>query len=142
MTLQLKPPPDSTGKVALAVVLGTTVLAVLSKLGASDGTRYTRDTVRHVRNYIQSSTQSAAIARQSTNPVIALMHINYAVAYANAARDLVMSKEDIARMTGVKIDELLHMLKREQMQYQRAIHSQCPTLQPDGAYAVATGWIG
>lgn len=132
----------TTWKVAAATVAGVTMFALLSKLGASDGTRYTHDTVRHVRNYIQSSTQNAAIARQSTNPVIALMHMNYAVAYAMAARELVTSKEDIARMTGVKIDELMFMLKKEQMQYHKAIHAQCPAMQPEGAYAVATGWIG
>jgi len=142
MTLQFKTPPNSINKVALVVIAGTAALALLSKLGASEATRYSRDTVRNVRNFIQTSTQSAAMARQSTNPVIALIHINQAIAYANAARDLVMSKEDIARMTGVKIDELLHMLKQEQMQHQRSIYSSCPTLQPDGAYAVATGWIG
>lgn len=129
------------GRVALVVVLGTTALALLSKLGVADTGRYTPEIVRHVRNYIESSTQNGVIARQCTNPAIALMHSNYAIAYANAARELVSSKEDISRMTGVKIDELMHMLRTEQKHYQSAIATQCPALQVDGAYAIATGWI-
>ena len=138
----LKQPQYLPLKLALVSIGFTTALALLSKMTEVDQRRYSHDTIRKVKELINSSTQQMAIAKQSTNPVIALMSITTALAYAKAARNQISNKTDLAKITGVHIDELLHILRQEQMEQQKKINGTCPQLQPEGAYAVATGWVG
>ena len=123
------------------VVIGAVVISLISKL-AMYGTRYPPQVVKHVKQLIQTSSQSATMARQSTNIVIAFAQMNKAVACAEMARDVVLSKQDVTRMTGIRLDELLVLLKKEQNDLHKQIYATCPVLQPEGTYAVATGWIG
>lgn len=140
--LKFNDPSNATLRVAIGVVSIVILMSVLSRLSQSRKVNYTNRTRATIKKLIQQSAQDATIARQSTNPVIALEHASYALQAARSAGELVAKKEDIAKMTGVKYDELQTILEAEKQQYIRKINNQCPSLQPEGAYVTATGWIG
>jgi len=95
---------------------------------------------RAIRDLIKSAAQWNSRSVQDTNPLIALMNANYAMAYMNVARSL-GSDSDIERYTNVSIDELLKDLEATQRTAIQKLTMQCPNSTPHGLAAVHTGWL-
>jgi hypothetical protein len=67
---------------AVGILVVVILVTMLSKWATSETKRYSSDIVRHVRTLTQSAAQYATHAGQDKNHLIALMHINYGLAYA------------------------------------------------------------
>jgi ABC-type nickel/cobalt efflux system permease component RcnA len=104
--------------------------------------RFSKAEIRHARRCVRSSTQSLMIAQQSNSPVVSLIYTTYALAYLTMAQDVLPDRDLLTRMSGVDIGQLLHALEKEQLKQQQKIHTQCPSLQPDGIYTVMNQWMG
>lgn len=128
-------------KYALGAVVGVLALAVLARATESESRRYSPRFVQHVRSLVRAAAQRSSLGAQDDNPLVALMHVNSALAYAQAARRMVPSKE-IERIAQVDLDELIFVLEEEQLACMRRINEIAPELQPDGVFAVHTGWLG
>lgn len=123
--------------VAAVVILLLTVAKVCSPRGAAALTRkYTRD----VRSLMQGASQLAVSAEQDVSPLLAMMHVNYALTQAKVARTLA-SAEVIHKWCGVHVDDFIDSLEALQTQCMRKIHEMCPALQPSGVFAASAGWI-
>lgn len=128
-------------KCAVGVIVVTLALALLSKVNEKETRRYSPRFVRNLRTLVGQAAQWSTVAEQDHNPVLALMHVNTALAQGNVARRLVPHGE-VRRLTGVDIDELIYALEQEQQNAMRRINQGCPSLQPEGAFVTHTGWLG
>lgn len=90
--------------------------------------------------YLQESSKWSAIARNETNPILALVHINYALACANVAKDL-SSEQYLTDIMGIEFQTYLQDCITLQDQTIRALGSTCPELKPHTKFAVTSGWI-
>lgn len=121
------------------VLLGFLAVLALWVLSGARGSRNALE-ARAIRDLVKSAAQWNARAVQDSNPVIALMNANYAMAYFNTARS-VGSDVDIEKHTGVAVDELLRDIESTQSRAVQRITAACPSVTPQGLAAVHTGWL-
>lgn len=129
-----------TVKFAIGAVLAVLVLSLLSRMSESSIRKYSPKFIKHVKNLVRYSSQWSTLAKQDQNPLMSLLHINTALSYAYVAKKLVPTK-DIDRIANVNMDELIYLLEEEQMQAVQSVGEICPDLQPEGLFAVYTGWV-
>lgn len=96
------------------------------------------NTVNHI---VKEAARWDAMSAQDSNPAYALMHANYALAYANVAHNL-MSEDDIFDATNIHIQPFITQLTESQQRCLQNVGSMCPSVLPNNNYAIATGWIG
>lgn len=130
----------TTLKYGLGAVVLVLVLSLFSKWTDSEVKRYSPKCINQIKRLVRHSAQYATIANQDKDPLIALMHTNFALAYANSAKNLIPSKE-IERIANVNLDELISVLEEEQLIAMQRLNQFCPQLQPDGVFAANTGWL-
>lgn len=121
--------------VVVMIVLG---VALLSKWSETDR-HYTKPFVRKLKNLIEQATRWNAMAQQDTNPILQLVHCNYALAYAQIARS-VSSDKDIENITGIDINELVYYLGECESFAIKNLGQQCPKIKIDGVYSYGSGW--
>jgi hypothetical protein len=139
--MPLTPSAARTLKWAAVAVAVVVILALVARLAGAGARRYSPRFVHDVRSLVRNAAQWSTTAAQDSNPLLALLHANTALSYAHVARRLVPAG-DAERVADVNLDELVQVLEEQQMEAMRRIHDVCPNLQPDGVYAVATGWLG
>jgi len=118
------------GGVVLVVVV---VAALMSKSTAQASP--------HTQMLLKNSARWAAVARDGTNPVLKLTHVNYAMAYLNAARH---SADDatIASICGAPFAEFSDYVESIQSDAMASIAVKCPDIAPaNGLEGFATGWL-
>lgn len=129
-----------TWKTMLGVVAGVAAASLASRAAASSARRYSPKFVRTLTSLVEQASQWSVVSEQDGAPLMQLMHVNYALAYANVARRLAPNGE-ASRVAKVDLDELIYALEERQMQAMQRVAAECPSLQPDGLYAVSSGWI-
>ena len=130
------------GRVALIVLGIVLFLSLLSKWTFDAGRTYPRYTVRRVKSLIRDAIHWNATSAQDANPLLALVHATYSLAYLNTARHMVSDK-DIERMMGVQPRELMFELQQHQDRVMQKVVAKCPKLKPPtGSFGVHTGWVG
>ena len=121
------------------MVLGIVVgIGLLSKWSESDN-HYSKPFLRKLKYLIEQSTRWNAMAQQDTNPILQLIHCNYALAYAQVARS-VTSDKDIENITGIDIHELIYYLGECESYTIKNLGQQCPKIKVDGVYSLGSGW--
>ena len=103
--------------------------------------RYPPALVDRFSSLVRFAAQNSTIAAQDQNPVVALLHANSALAHAHVARTLLPAR-DAERIARIDLDELVLVLEEQQLDAMHRINRVCPSLQPDGVAAVASGWLG
>ena len=130
------------GRVALTALGMVVFLALLSKWTFDSGRTYPRYIVRRIRSLIRDAIHWNATSIQDANPLLALVHATYALAYLNTARHMV-SDTDIERVMGVQPRELMFELQQNQDRVMQQVAAKCPKLKPPtGTFGVHTGWVG
>lgn len=128
--------PSLNAKVAIGVCVAVAGLSLLSRGGRSAATSTSRDAIdRLVRQAARFHVQG----NQDANPLIALVHYNYATAYAKLAKSL--ASKDNVRIDSLKISEVIYVCEQAEQSKIKEIAALAPVLKPDGAFALATGWI-
>jgi hypothetical protein len=94
---------------------------------------------RALKDLIKSASQWNVRAIQDSNPMIALMNSNYAMAYFNVARSI-GSDADIEKHTQIQIDQFLQELEATQQACMQSITKTCPAIGLSGHTASFTGW--
>lgn len=118
------------------IVTGIVILvAGMSKWSGHNGPRYSRGFMQQVENLVNQATKWHLTAKQDQNPMVAMMHADFALAYITAARKL-LPDHDIERITSVKVAELQTFLESDQQQAMERILYTCPYLKPEGVYSV------
>ena len=122
-------------RIAIYVLIGVVIVAILAYFTRSNGTQKTQTQL--VRRLLQQATRFHTIAQQDQNPLISLMHANYAVAYGNVAR----SVAEKYHLRGSDVAETIYFLEETQQQAMQKINRECPQVKLDGMFAVNTGWL-
>lgn len=95
---------------------------------------------RSIKDLVKSASQWTTRSAQDSNPLIALMNANYAMAYLNVARS-VGSDSEIERYTGAAVDELLRDVEATQSNAIQRVSVTCPAVAPAGLAAAHSGWM-
>jgi hypothetical protein len=126
-------------KISVIVILCILFVTLISKC-TDKNSGFKVSTSTHVNDLIKQSSRWHTTSKQDTNPVIALMHANYAISYAKMARKLVGEKR-VEKLTGVNISELLYFLEEDQQSAIKSIVDTSPEFYMEGMYAVSSGWV-
>lgn len=123
------------------VVLGILVLALLAKVSSGTSRKLPKQTLSSAEKLLKASSKWAFTAEQDKNPLMALMHISYALAYSNALREILTDLE-IQQATGVDIREHVDSMETRQRHIVTKLGDKCPKVRPEGGFAVTSGWLG
>ena len=88
---------------------------------------------RAIKDLIKSANQWNARSLQDTNPLIAMMNANYAMAYFNVARSI-GSDIDIEKETDESVDALISDLEKSQHSAMMRITGSCPNIREPFSY--------
>ena len=123
-------------------LLGALLLISLVSIWTFDtGRTYPRYILRRIRSLIRDAVHWNTTSAQDANPLLALMHSTYAIAYLNTARHMV-SDSDIERVMGVQPRELMFELQGHNDALVQKLVAACPSLKPPtGKFGVHTGWV-
>lgn len=124
---------------AFLIVGGVLLISLLSRWSETDK-QYSESFLKKVKMLIEQSTRWNSTAQQDSNPVVQLMHCNYALSYAQIARNLVPDK-DIETITGIDIHELIYYLEECQSYAIKNIGDNCPTVKVEGVYSAGSSWV-
>ena len=133
----LESPYIRIGLIILAVVVG---LALLSKWTDNTKNTYPSKFLHQFRNLIEQATRYHTMAKQDRNPIVSLMHADYALAYAYVTRSL-LSESEIQNIAKVNISHLISYLEQDQQHALKDLVEKCPALKPEGNYAISSGWV-
>lgn len=89
---------------------------------------------------LKESARYDALSKQDQNIAYALMHINYAIAYANVLRQITNDQE-IQNKTGITMSAFIQNLQENQQMLLQSLGQQCPNILPNNTFAIATGWL-
>lgn len=123
-----------------SLVIGAVVLIALLSKWSQNAHQYSKPFIQKVKLLIEQSTRWNSLAKQDSNPIIQLIHCNFALVYAQVARNLV-SNEDVEAITGIDINELCHYLEDCQAFAIQNIGSQAPMFKIDSHYSAGSGWV-
>ncbi len=125
----------------MLVIFVVVVLALMSRwLGERKGKRYPDQFVTQIRHLITESARWNAMAEQDTNAAMSLVNATYALAYANTAR-MLLPDDEIMRVCNIHAAEYIMTLTDTQQRAFQALAQSCPHIQPDGPYAMYTGYL-
>lgn len=124
----------------IIVLLIIVVVVLLARCSVYTKSSCSVELVAKVKYLLQEATRWQAMSKQDQNALYAFMHSNYAVAYANAARQI-MSDDDIKKNIGFNMQELTMELDGTQQATHQGLTQLCPSLQPNTTYSIATGWL-
>lgn len=92
------------------------------------------------RALLKEAAQWSTISNQDSNPLLALMHSTYGMAYLNVARRLYTDSE-IERTGNVRVDEFFTTLEASQQDAVQKLLTLCPISSPAGLASLHTGWL-
>ena len=122
----------------IGLVVGTILLLTMVSSLTSSNTPPT-SAASHVRMLVREGARYSTMSQQDTNPIVAVMHATYGIAYLEAARKFA-TDTDISRIAGMKSSDLYHTAQKRQQQAIKHIATTCPNATPQGEVAIATGW--
>ena len=126
------------GRIPLVVFGCVVLISVISKFTNSGSRKYSSHFINLLKSLTSQSVQFHNAALQDTNPLIGLMHANYALAYLMLVHRLGATDADVNRITNVDISELQLFLENDQKRAIQRITSTCPACKIDGVYTIDT----
>lgn len=122
-------------------VIGLVILSsLLNKWYQEDYHSIDSKSAKKIRSLVEQATRWNAMAQQDTNPILQLTHCNYALCCAQMVRSLASDK-DVARITGIDINDLLEYLQTCESYAIRNMGQQCPRVKVEGISSVGSGWV-
>jgi hypothetical protein len=117
------------------------ILIILNATMGADRGGGWRGSKRAARALTREAARFATTADQDTSPLMAVLHMTYANAYLNAARQ-VGSDAALERACGVHVGELMNEIEDKQEAAVAQLTARCPKLRIDSSVVRATGWMG
>lgn len=134
------PPSVVSNLMYVGVVLGLLVLvALLSCWGASSSRPSPKFDLK-LKGLLQEAQHWAQVSAQDANPLLALTHATYAMAYLRVARSMA-SDADIERACNLRLDEFAATIADAQQAALRNVTGQCPSMATPGLQSINTGWL-
>jgi hypothetical protein len=124
--------------IRIGMVLGSVVLLSLLSKWTQGSNKTPTSSISHVRQLVRESATYAMKSKQDTNPLIALQHAIYAMAYMEAARKFA-TDDQISYLAGSKASDLIHSVKKREQKALKHVVTTCPAVAPQAV--AATGWM-
>ena len=124
--------------IGLSALLGLVVLSLLARFIAGRFSSAKR-TSTLAKEVTKEAARAAVSSRQDTNPMISLMHASQAVGMLKSARHLI-GDDKLTASTRFNVPELAESLQKTQDEVAARLVQSAPSLGPEGAYAIASGW--
>lgn len=97
-----------------------------------------RKQTSHITTLIRQTARWAVASQQDKNPLIAVLHANYAVGFLSALKQITTDTE-IERVTGLDILKFERMIYSIQDSANRKATAECPSFAPPGKLAKIAG---
>ena len=127
--------------IAGCVLAGLLLVSILSRVASGVRNPVARETIQQTETLLKAANKWALMSEQDSNIIMSLMHICYAKAYVASLRRI-LSDEQIQKAHAVDMVDLEQKMDRIQQKVLSKVSAQCPSLMPDGEFAVRTGWLG
>lgn len=129
--------PQSSSKAIMfsAIVVGVVILLATLSKWSQNPRQYPRIFIKKIKSMVEQANRWNAMSRQDTQPLIQLIHCNYALCYVQIARSLA-NDIDIQSITGTDIGELHDYLEQCQNTAIQNIGIMAPTLKIDGGFLI------
>jgi len=127
-------------KIAVGIIVVLVVLSLLSRWNGGHRQRHSHATLTQAKTFVQKAAKMSVRAKQNKNNLLALIDINYALAYAEAARRILPAKE-INNIESIDLEELIFFLEDEQDRLIKQLGVDCPSCRPDSEYAVYSNYL-
>ncbi len=114
------------------------IMIVLSKWSNSNETNAINIPSK-IKKLIDQAKQYNQLAHQDSKLILKLIHCDYALCLAETARTMV-SDQEIEKMTGINIQEIVTYLQNCQTSCIRRINQEAPNMKFDGIMNVGAGW--
>lgn len=128
-------------RVAIILLLGVIIFVLIHKWLDRDNRKYSSAFIHDIQSLVEHASQWNALSKQDTNPMVRLMHCNYAKCCADVIKRLV-SQQDLDRITGIKFHEFCIVLEEEQNKAIQQIVHLYPELRVESLFTMTTGWLG
>ena len=126
--ISYKPPDEVVWSGSIVVVAAG--LAVLTKVANwKPGERYSSELLRRAKQLTQQALEWHAQSQQDSDPLFAMRHSDYALAYMNAAR-AILPDATLQRLTSVDVHETIIALESHQQQHAKRLSDACPSANP------------
>lgn len=92
----------------------------------------------HIHTLIRQTARWAIASEQDKNPLIAVLHANYAVGYLSALKEIATDKE-IEKITGLDIIQFQRNIQTIQDKATMNATNQCPSFAPQSPMSKIAG---
>ena len=123
------------GAITIGVILSIAFLSSMTRMVHA----VERPTIP--RDYLMEASRWATISSQESNLILALCHVNYAIACANAARGMTSHNTLTEMLGGEDFDDFLRHCEDRQAEVMRQMGKACESIAPDIKFARASGWL-
>lgn len=134
----------SASKAAIVVCCAAALLVFISYFALNSSPSIdvstSSSTALSTKALIREAAQWSTIAQQDSNPLLALMHATYGMAYLNVARRL-HTDSDIEAASNVRVEEFSATLQSNQQAAVQKLLTLCPMSTPAGIASLQTGWL-
>tara|TARA_Y100000310_G_C20704089_1_gene833111 strand:- start:336 stop:749 length:414 start_codon:yes stop_codon:yes gene_type:complete len=114
-------------KVSLLVLGGVTLISLISNWGRNRTKRFSKPFVKKVGILTKNTQFYYNSAQQEVQPLLRLIHANFAVAYAQTVR-LLATDNEIQIIAKINMQELVLAAQKIQRMAITACHNICPVL--------------
>lgn len=128
------------------VIWGSTIvgsiagIAIITRLiNIKPGESYSSDLLKRAKQLTQQAFDWHAQSEQDSDPLFAMRHSDYALAYFNAAR-AILPDSTLQRLTGVDIHETIIALETHQQSHSKNMSKTCPSSNPKNRSS-AISWM-
>lgn len=130
------------GKVTVGVLLVVTLISILSKWAnnVEKTPLHTKSFSRLIKRLVQQSSKAHRTSQQDADPLLSLVHANYALVYASVAR-AIADDSTMEAATGLKPMDMIYSLENDQKRAIDQLVGMCPELKPPGVYAIGHAWM-
>ena len=124
----------------ITVISMTALAAVTRLLNANVNATFSVSHLKRARSLVTQAIYWHDASEQDTNPLFAMKHSDYSIAYLNAARSM-LPDNILEKTCNVDIYELSNTLETHQREQTKAITGICPTSNPEATKTKHVNWM-
>lgn len=118
-----------------------TILAIATRLlNTSANSTFSNSHLKRARSLVTQAIHWHQVAEQDTNPLFAMKHSDYAIAYLNAARSM-LPDNILEKNCNTDIHELSNTLEMHQREQTKLVTGICPNSNPEASKSRHVNWI-
>lgn len=130
---------SKSAKIAVSVV-GIIIVLCIFSIWTDAQRKFPKQVVTQLEKSKRQALQLYQMSVQDSNPLIALIHVNYALAYLHTIRAY-GTPEEITNLLSMNVQETIEVLEDVQQKAIATISQKCPNIKTDSGLTITSGWI-